>query len=181
MAKITLAFRQGETQGSTVPALPERQGNFGQLCDATEGETFDSNGMCSNPAPGHQLYNLFANGAPIPYNQLSFINPLSQGLLRLFPEPNSGTNVFNSTQTLRDDSNQFGLRLDHYLSATDTLNFRYMFSNGTRFDPLSTSGASVPGFPVAENHRAQNLVAPHVLSCHYRSVPLLVFAKQIPF
>src|SRR5579872_6157972 len=77
--------RQGETQGSTVPSLAERQGDFGQLCP----EGFDSNGMCANPA--HQLFNIFAN-SPIPYNQLPFINPLSQGLLSLFPEPNSGTN-----------------------------------------------------------------------------------------
>jgi Carboxypeptidase regulatory-like domain/TonB dependent receptor len=144
--------RQGETQGSTVPSLPERQGNFGQLCP----EGFDSNGMCNNP--GHQLFNIFAN-APIPYNQLPFVNPLSQSLLSLFPEPNSGTNVFTTTQTLHDSTDQFGLRVDHYLSARDTLNFRYMFSNGTRFDPLSTSGASVPGFPVGEDHRAQNFVA----------------------
>jgi hypothetical protein len=144
--------RQGETQGSTVPSLPERQGNFGQLCP----EGFDNNGMCNNP--GHQLFNIFAN-APIPYNQLPFINPLSQSLLSLFPEPNSGTNVFNTTQTLHDSTDQFGLRVDHYLSASDTLNFRYMFSNGTRLDPLSTSGASVPGFPVGEDHRAQNFVA----------------------
>ncbi|HEV3511453.1 MAG TPA: carboxypeptidase regulatory-like domain-containing protein [Candidatus Sulfotelmatobacter sp.] len=144
--------RQGETQGSTVPSLPERQGNFGQLCP----EGFDSNGMCANPA--HQLFNIFAN-SPIPYNQLPFINPLSQGLLSLFPEPNSGTNVYNATETLHDDTDQFGVRVDHYLSAADTLNFRYMLSNGSRIDPLSTSGASVPGFPVGEDHRAQNFVA----------------------
>jgi hypothetical protein len=112
--------------------------------------------MCSNPA--HQLFNIFAN-APIPYNQLPFINPLSQSLLSLFPEPNSGTNIYNATQTLRDNTDQFGVRVDHYLSSSDTLNFRYMFSNGTRLDPLSTSGASVPGFPVGEDHRAQNFVA----------------------
>jgi outer membrane receptor protein involved in Fe transport len=147
--------RQGETQGSTVPSLPERQGNFGQLCGPLP-EQFDSNGMCSNPA--HQLFNIFAN-QPIPYNQLPFINPLSQGLLGLFPEPNSGTNVFLSTQTVHDDTDQFGVRLDHYLSDIDILNFRYMFSNGTRLDPLSPSGASVPGFPVGEDHRAQNFVA----------------------
>jgi hypothetical protein len=144
--------RQGETQGSTVPSLAERQGNFGQLCP----EGFDSNGMCLNPQ--HQLFNIFAN-APIPYNQLPFIDPLSQNLLSLFPEPNNGTNVYNATETLHDDTDQFGVRLDHYLSSIDTLNFRYMFSNGSRIDPLSTSGASVPGFPVGEDHRAQNFVA----------------------
>jgi hypothetical protein len=153
--------RQGETQGSTVPSLAERQGNFAQLCNnPTTHEQIDPiTGLCNNPAPGHQLYNLFAGGAPILFNQLPGINPLSQGLLSLFPEPNSGTNVFNSTNALRDNTDQFGIRVDHYLSANDTLNFRYMFSNGSRFDPLSTSGASVPGFPVFENHRAQNFVA----------------------
>lgn len=144
--------RQGETQGSTVPSLAERQGNFGQLCP----EGFNGSGMCNNPT--HQLFNIFAN-APLPYNQLPFINPLSQSLLSLFPEPNSGTNIYNATETLHDDSDQFGLRVDHYLTSSDTLNFRYMFSNGTRLDPLSTAGASVPGFPVGEDHRAQNFVA----------------------
>ena len=144
--------RQGETQGSTVPSLPERQGNFGQLCP----EGFNGGGTCNNPA--HQLFNIFAN-APVPYNKLPFIDPLSQNLLSLFPEPNSGTNVYNATETLHDDTDQFGVRVDHYLSDADTLNFRYMFSTESRIDPLSPSGASVPGFPVGENHRAQNFVA----------------------
>ena len=45
--------RQGETAGSTVPSLKERNGDFSELCDATKGESFDGAGMCSNPA--HQL------------------------------------------------------------------------------------------------------------------------------
>jgi hypothetical protein len=49
--------------------------------------------------------------------------------------------------------------LDHYLSAKDNLNFRYMINDGTRFDPLSPAGASVPGFPVGEDQRSQNFVA----------------------
>ena len=151
--------RQGETQGSTVPSLAERGGDFSQLCDASKQESFDSNGICSNPL--HQITFLFANPPfQVPYNQIqSFINPFSQNLLSLFPEPNSGTNVYSATQTLRDDTDQFGLRIDHYLSVADTLNFRYMFSQGSRFDPFSPSGASVPGFPVGEDHRAQNFVA----------------------
>lgn len=144
--------REGETQGSTVPSLAERQGDFGQLCP----EGFNGAGFCQNPA--HQLFNIFAN-APIPFNQLPFIDPLSQNLLSLFPEPNSGPNVYNATETLHDDTDQFGVRVDHYLSSKDTLNLRYMFSNGSRLDPFSPSGASVPGFPVGENHRAQNFVA----------------------
>lgn len=151
--------RQGETQGSTVPSVAERGGDFSQLCNASAGESFNSAGICSNPQ--HQLVFLFGNPPfPIPYNQIQgFISPFSQSLLSLFPTPNSGTNVYNATETLRDNTDQFGVKVDHYLSATDTLNFRYMFSNGSRFDPLSPSGASVPGFPVGEDHRAQNFVA----------------------
>ena len=57
------------------------------------------------------------------------------------------------------DTNQFGLRLDQYLGASDVLNFRYAFSDGTQFHPIATSGASVPGFPVGQDQRAQNFVA----------------------
>jgi carboxypeptidase family protein len=145
--------REGKTQRATVPSLAQRQGDFAELC--TEGF---SGGFCNNPS--HQLFNIFAN-QPYPNNQFpsASINPLAQNLLSLFPLPNSGTNFFVSTQTLKEDSDQFGVRLDHYLSKNDTLNLRYMFVDGSRVDPLSTAGASVPGFPVGEDQRAQNFVA----------------------
>jgi hypothetical protein len=143
--------RQGETQSSTVPSVAERSGDFSAACP--EGFT---GGFCNNP--NHQLFNVFLK-KPYPNNQLTDINPLSTGLLSLFPLPNSGLNLFTSTKIVRQDSNQFGLRLDHYLSSTDVLNFRYMFNDGTQFNPIPTSGASVPGFPVGQEQRAQNFVA----------------------
>ena len=152
--------RQGETAGSTVPSLKQRNGDFSELCDTTKGETFDSAGLCSNSA--HQLALEVTNPpTPFPNNQLPppFIDPFSQNLLSLFPLPNTGLNTFTSTETKQDDSNQGGLRVDHYLTSSDNLNFRYMISDGTRFDPLSPAGASVPGFPIGENHRSQNFVA----------------------
>jgi hypothetical protein len=51
------------------------------------------------------------------------------------------------------------MRVDHYLTSLDRLNFRYLFSDVNRLDPLSTAGASIPGYPVGEDHRAQNFVA----------------------
>jgi len=112
--------------------------------------------MCNNPE--HQLFNIPAQ-EPIPFNQFQdFVDPFAQSLLELFPLPNRGLNSFFSTQTFQEDSDQFGLRLDHYLSGSDVLNARYVFSQGNNVDPLSPSGASVPGFPVTEDHRAQNLV-----------------------
>src|SRR3954467_11995282 len=144
--------REGETGLTTVPSLKQRTGDFSELC--AEGFTA---GFCNNPA--HQLFNVFAN-APYPDNQVpqAQFNSVSQELLSFFPIPNAGTNLFSTTQILRDDSDQFGTKVDHYLGLRDTLNFRYMFNQLSRFDPLSPGGASVPGFPVGEDQRAQNFV-----------------------
>jgi len=145
--------RQGETDSSTVPSLAERQGDFSAIC--TEGFT---GGFCNNP--NHQLFNVFLR-QPYPNNQfdLTTTNPISQGLLSYFPLPNSGTNIFTSTQVVHQDSNQFGVKLDHYLTPSDILNLRYSFSDGSQFNPIPTSGASVPGFPVGQEQRAQNFIA----------------------
>ncbi len=149
--------RQGETDSSTVPSLAQRNGDFSSTCTAGF-----SGGFCNDQ--NQQLFNVFFN-QPYPNNQLppvgvpGGINPLSETLLDFFPLPNSGTNVFTSTQVVRQDSNQYGVRLDHYLTGSDILNFRYAISDGSQFNPIPTSGASVPGFPVGQEQRAQNFVA----------------------
>src|SRR5262249_1287689 len=113
--------------------------------------SFDGNG---------QLLNLFApTPQPVPFNTLPGVNPLSSTLLQFYPAANTGATGFITTQTLNQNNDQFGIRVDHYLSDRDVLNFRYVFSQGNQLDPLSLSGADVPGFPVGEDHRAQNLVA----------------------
>jgi outer membrane receptor protein involved in Fe transport len=136
--------RQGETVPATVPSLAERQGTF--------------------PQP---LFN-FSTGQPVlvPNGQLTSIDPTAQNILPFFPLPNNGPNGFITTQTLSQNNDQFGFRLDHYLSHADTLNFRYMYSSGPTTDPLSPVGANVPGFPVGEYDRGQNFVAQetHVFS-----------------
>ncbi|MGC2499713.1 MAG: TonB-dependent receptor, partial [Acidobacteriaceae bacterium] len=144
--------RQGETELTTVPSVNERTGNFSQLCP--EGFT---GGFCNNPS--NQLFNVFAN-APYPNNQIpqGQINSVSQNLLGFFPLPNAGTNLFSTTQTLSNNSDQFGIKVDHYIDPRDTLTFRYMFNQLSQVDPLSPGGASVPGFPVGEDQRAQNFV-----------------------
>jgi len=156
--------RQGESAPATVPSPAERQGNFGQLCTSISGDSFDqASGMCVNgqdqPDPNGQL-TFF--GTPVPFNQMTLftpIDPVATNLLPFFPLPNTGTNTFIATETKDETNNQFGVRIDHYLSAADTLNFRYMFSSGPTTDPLSPVGANVPGFPVGEYDRAQNFVA----------------------
>lgn len=148
--------RQGETQLTTVPTSAQRQGDFSAECPS-----YTPQGFCTDPI-GNQLVNVFASPPqPLPFNTLppGMINPISKNLLAFFPLPNEpayGPNSFGATQELQNTSDQFGLRLDHYLSARDTLSFHYLFTDGSQLDPLSIAGANVPGFPVGEDFRAQN-------------------------
>jgi len=139
--------RQGETVAATVPSLLQRQGNFSEngLCEVNFGT-----GQCD----------------PVPGNQLTSIDPIAQKILNFYPLPNNGLNSFITTQSLSVNNDQFGLRLDQHLSPSDNLSLRYMYSGGPTTDPLSTSGANVPGFPVGEQDRAQNFVVQetHVFS-----------------
>ncbi len=142
-----LRNRQGETVSATVPTALERQGDYSQ--------NFDSHG---NLIP---LINEFS-GQPFPGNKLPFVDPSTAAVVALFPLPNNpgvGPNAFTSTEAVSQNNNQFGVRVDHYLTSRDVLNFRYVFTQGDTVDPLSTSGANVPGFPVGEAQRAQNFVA----------------------
>src|ERR1700755_3005280 len=145
--------RQGETGLTPVPSVKQRTGDFSELCP--EGFT---DGFCNNPA--NQLFNVFAN-APYPNNQVpqSQFNSVSKNLLSFFPLPNAGTNLFSTTQILTNNTDQFGIKVDHYLTPRDMLNFNYMFNQLSQVDPLSPGGASVPGFPVGEDQRAQDFVA----------------------
>jgi outer membrane receptor protein involved in Fe transport len=159
--------RQGKSVPATVPSVNERQGNFGEEC-TDSGATFNSAGMCSDPN-GQLLFFLSPTPTPVPFNQMTLITPIdptATNVLPFFPLPNAGENSFIGTQTLVENNDQFGVRFDHYLSAVDTLNFRYMYSAGPTTDPLSPVGANVPGFPVGEYDRAQNFVAQetHVFS-----------------
>jgi len=144
--------RQGETISKVrVPSALERRGNFSE----NPGPLLN---LCPNPSQCSMPPQPFAN------NTLPSVDPTAAKVVELYPLPNAAgpdgvLNLYNGTEILRDDENQFGVRLDHYLSSNDTLNFRYMFLNGSRFDPLSRSGAGVPGFPVGEDHRTQNFVA----------------------
>jgi len=158
---------QGETTRTTVPSDPERTGNFGDQCPLYNG-TFNAQGLCIDNSTGQlsptgQLFNYFVPPntppQPLPFNQLPFIDPISQNLLAYYPHANSGAFTYVGTQTFVGNTDQFGVRLDHYLTVRDSLNFRYSFGQSSQTDPLSSEGANVPGFPVGENQRPQNFVA----------------------
>ncbi|MGB2636551.1 MAG: carboxypeptidase regulatory-like domain-containing protein [Candidatus Acidiferrum sp.] len=153
---------QGETTRGTVPSDAERTGSFADQCPLNNG-AFNALGLCIDNSTGQlspngQLINEFS-GQPIPYNQLPFINAISQTLLSYYPLANSGPFTYVGTQSLSSNTDQFGVRVDHYLTSRDTLNFRYSYGQLSQIDPLPTGGANVPGFPVGENQRDQNFVA----------------------
>ncbi|MGC2197377.1 MAG: TonB-dependent receptor, partial [Terriglobales bacterium] len=164
--------RQGETVPATVPSLLQRTGDFSELCPSDVG--FDAGGFCKDmdTNPSHQLFVFsFAppppHPVPIPFNKLSPpFDAIALKILDFYPKPNNGLNSFVTTESLSVNNDQFGVRFDQYLSPKDNLSLRYMFSGGPTTDPLSTSGANVPGFPVGEQDRAQNFVVQetHVFS-----------------
>jgi len=158
---------QGETTRATVPSDAERAGNFGDQCTLNNG-TFNSQGLCMDNTSGQisqsgQLFNFFVPPntppQPLPFNQLPSISPLSQTLLQYYPLANQGAFTYVGTQMYTINSDQFGARVDHYLTDRDMLNFRYSFGQSADTDPLPQGGANVPGFPVATNQREQNFVA----------------------
>src|SRR5271170_1763892 len=157
-----LRNHQGETARTTVPSDAERTGNFADLCPLNNG-TFNPAGLCIDNTSGMlsqngQLFNEFT-GQPIPLNQLPFVNQISQNLLPYYPLANSGPFTYVGTQLFTSSTDQFGVRVDQFLTERDVLNFRYSFGQRSQTDPLSTQGANVPGFPVGENQRDQNFVA----------------------
>jgi len=159
---------QGETARTTVPSDAERGGDFGELC-TSQGGAFDAGGICTKggaPFPSGQLGLVLTDPVtPVPFNKIfpvfspDAISPISENILPFYPHANEGSNIFAGTQTFTSNNDQFGVRVDHYLRPEDVLNFRYSFSQGSQIDPLSTSGANVPGFPVGEKQRSQNFIA----------------------
>jgi hypothetical protein len=131
---------QGETQAAIVPTAAERTGNFAGLTDPSTGQ----------PAP---LINYFT-GQPFPGNIIPgpALNPVAVKAAQLYPLPNLGGNVFESTQLGTQNYDQGGFRLDHYFNGgKDQAFLRYSASSAYELDPLPISGAGVPGFPVVDN------------------------------
>lgn len=89
--------RQGITRTTTVPTELERGGDFSQSLNANGQVPPLLNFLFGQPIPGNR----------IPSEQ---INPISRRLLDFYPLPNSGRNLFTSTQVQENDAN-WGSRL----------------------------------------------------------------------
>ena len=79
------------------------------------------------------------------------MNPVAQQLMQFYPSPNAGPNLFITTQVKNSNADQGGFRYDHIFNERDQFTVRYARSVTDNIDPLSISGANVPGFPVGED------------------------------
>jgi hypothetical protein len=138
---------EGKTQAAIVPTAAQRRGDFSGLVNPSTGQ----------PAP---LINEFT-GQPFPGNMIppSLQNPIALAAEQLYPLPNLGGNVFESTQLGSTNYDQGGFRLDHYFSTKDQLFARFSSSSLGEFDPLPIAGAGVPGFPVTDSIRTNSATA----------------------
>jgi hypothetical protein len=129
----------GETQAAIVPTAAERTGDFSGLTDPSTGQPVPLiNEFTGQPFPGNQI---------APYMQ----SPIALLAEKLYPLPNIGANVFESTQLGSNNYNQGGFRFDHYFGPSDQFFVRYSTSSLGEFDPLPIAGAGVPGFPVTDD------------------------------
>jgi hypothetical protein len=156
---------EGKTQAAIVPTAAERSGDFSGLVNPSTGQ----------PAP---LINEFT-GQPFPGNKIPsmLLSPIALKAEQLYPLPNIGTNVFESTQLGSTNYDQGGFRLDHYFGPSDQLFARYSTSSLNQFDPLPIAGAGVPGFPVIDDIRTNSGTASwvHLIS------PQIVQTAQVSF
>ncbi len=146
--------RKGIPISAPVPSLRVRQGDFSQEVI----KPIDP--FTRQPFPNNL----------IPQNR---IDPVSRNLLRLWPEPNLGTNIWTAAPSGANDRDQFVVRMDHsLLEGKNTLTGRYLFDDGGLLLPLghfasnSAPFIQVPGFPNEERSRFQNfmLADTHIFS-----------------
>ena len=140
------------TRTFSVPPAAVRAGDFsgyGAVCDPL---TIPTTGTCT-PFPNNQ----------IPANRL---DPIATELLRNVPLPTSDARLQNLASVEEQDRqlDQFSVRLDHRLSATDQLIARFSTFDADESQPFGTSVLQetlVPGFGRSLTTKTRNLMATH--------------------
>ena len=176
------AYYEGlrETKGLTilnnVPTAAEKQGDFSSfltgttinLCGAggptnlnyDSGQIFDpgAESLFTCPAGSAKAGSSVMVGAPISGNLIKTIDPVAQKFMPYWPTPNhpGSPNFIDETPRVRSD-NQFGVRLDHTISAKDQLFGRYTFGQSNITDPSSNPYTTLPGFSDILYFRGQNV------------------------
>lgn len=127
----------GGTTIQTVPTLLEREGNFSQ--DLGEGKPLYENSFLGTTFPDQTV-------------PASALDLAAVKLTNLYPLPNvAGTfipgqgvvNNYSTSGVSINNSNQFDIKLDHYLSTADTLSGHYAFAQGNQLIPAAFGGGTI--------------------------------------
>ena len=147
-----LRMKRSLTRTFSVPTAAVRDGNFtglGPICDPL---TIPTMGVC----------------APFANNQVpaARFDPIAVALLQHVPAATGSSNTQNLTAVEEQDRhlNQFSLRLDHQLTASDQLFARFSTFDADETQPFGTSALQetlVPGFGRSLTTRTRNLAASH--------------------
>ncbi len=147
-----LRMKRSLTRTFSVPTSAVRAGNFaglGSICDPL---TISTTGSC----------------VPFPNNQIPAgrIDSIAATLLQQVPAATSGGSTQNLTAVEEQDRhlNQFSVRVDHELTASDRLFARFSTFDGDETQPFGTSALQetlVPGFGRSLTTKTRNLVASH--------------------
>jgi Carboxypeptidase regulatory-like domain len=137
--------RRGVPTSTPVPSLLVRQGDFSQ--EAVK----PIDPLTGQPFPG----------GIIPQDR---IDAVARNVLKLYPEPNLGSNIWTGAPSAVNDRNQFMVRGDHtFIEDKNTLTGRYLFDQGLLLSPggqaiLNIGAVNVPGFSLESPNRFQNLI-----------------------
>jgi len=121
----------------SVPTLLERQGDFSQ-----------------DLGPGKALYDNSFLGTIFPNQTIpaSALDPAAVKVTNLYPLPNvpgtfipgqGAVNNYSASGIGTNNSNQFDIKLDHYLTSADTFSGHYAFSQGNQLIPAAFGGGTV--------------------------------------
>jgi hypothetical protein len=140
------------TQTFSVPSDLLRTGDFSGLAALCDPLTRVAGGACAT-----------FTGNKIPTDRL---DPVALALLQKVPEPTSGGNVQNllSVGTGQNPMDQFTVRVDHRVSASDTLYGRFTTYDVSDRQPFGTSSLNetlVPGFGRTVTTTSRNLALGH--------------------
>jgi len=139
---------------TTVPTLPERGGNFSDVCPAA-GSPVDTTNYPNCPV-NPQL------GTYFPGNQVPIANTTTvNSLLAMIPSPNSGPNAWFATPSLPTNWREELFRVDQNISDKVRATFRYIHDSWDQDYPvpLWTSGTSFPTIQTNFNGPGVSMVA----------------------
>lgn len=134
--------RKGTTQFVSLPPMSWRNGDFSNLLtgttfvDACTGTSYDTGQLfdptttrqvtCTNGSTGYERTPIAFNGAPNVVDP-SRIVAAATNTIALLPVPNVGSSQFTNSPVLRNDFNQFDVKMDYQLSNMDHFSWRYAF------------------------------------------------------